>query len=78
MKIGPFNLGDKSKIVGVISMIWLTVTSIILLFPQEIHPTEGITFENFNYTAVVVIFTMFIAAIHWYLPEKFGGAKHHF
>ena len=34
--------------------------------------------ENFNYTGIVVFATMIGAAIYWYLPERLGGARHHF
>lgn len=68
-----FNLGRVSHAVGWVAFVWLICTSMMLFFPQKIDPRLGVTYENFNYTFVVVFSALLIAAIYWALPRPYGA-----
>ncbi len=61
-----------------LSLAWCATTSVMLFFPQKIDPVLGFTKDNYNYTWVVVLITLLMAALYWYLPASLGGARHHF
>ena len=61
---------------GIISVFYLTVTSILFLFPTELD-NGRLTFAVFNYTPIVLFFVMVIATIYWWLPAPYG-ARHFF
>jgi amino acid transporter len=72
-----FNLGKYSLLVGWISAIWLTLTSVIMFLPTSYDPILGYTVDNFNYTIVVISITGAFAFVYWILPEPYG-ARHFF
>ena len=62
---------------GRIAFYWLAFSTLILLFPTEIDPVNGITWDNFNYTPVILVLLVSVALGFWHLPAPFG-AKHFF
>ena len=52
------------------------MTSLFMLLPTELDPnTGGITWDNFNYTPVVMTMLVVMMCGHWNLPRPYG-AKH--
>ena len=68
-----FNLGRYSLLIGWIAAIWLTVTSTIMFLPNSYDPVKGITFDNFNYTFLVISGTGLVASVYWNLPAPYGA-----
>jgi hypothetical protein len=77
-KQGPWNIGRFSYINGVISALFLVVTSICFFFPTSFDDNMQQTAENFNYTIVVFTGALVIAGTYWFLPKSLGGARHFF
>ncbi|KAI9350656.1 APC amino acid permease [Obelidium mucronatum] len=68
-KPGPFNLGKFSKIVGVISLIWICAITVLFVLPTSMP----VTARNMNYACVLVgavgfgaFFTFILSARHWF------------
>lgn len=76
-KNNGFSLGRFSIILGWISFIWLMITSTVLILPSRRDPLLGINAENFNYTSVVIVFTLLFIVVNWNLPKPYG-VKHFF
>eukprot|EP00347_Sterkiella_histriomuscorum_P010241 403377050 len=76
-KRSSFHLGPFSEVIGWISVIWLFITSIFFLLPNEFDENGYQTATNFNYTSVVVGGVLFIALAYWFLPAP-HGARHFF
>lgn len=68
---GSFNLGISSVFLSFLSFLWLAGTSIVICFPNQTDPVQGITINNLNYSPVAVGLTLLVAAAWWYL----GGAR---
>jgi choline transport protein len=67
--VGDFYLGRFGVPIGVISCIWLFVTSLLALFPTK-YPVDK---DNMNYAIVIIAGVGCIAAVHW-----FASARHRF
>jgi hypothetical protein len=72
-----FNLGPFSLFLSVVALLWLLFATAILLFPTETDPVKGITWDNLNYTPVILFLSLTICLGFWCLPYPVG-AKHHF
>lgn len=70
---GKFHLGRFSMVIGIASVIWLFVTSVILLFPFN-YP---ITAENMNWCVVVLVGVSVFATVYWIFcaRHRFIGPK---
>ena len=67
--MGDFDLGRFGVPIGVISCIWLFVTSVFALLPTEYPVTKN----NMNYAMVIIAGVGCIAAVYW-----FASARHRF
>lgn len=56
-----FTLGIISKPLGLLSVLWLSVTSVFLFLPTELP----VTADNMNYTMLVVGLVFLIGAVYW-------------
>ncbi|KAJ2927013.1 hypothetical protein H1R20_g10097, partial [Candolleomyces eurysporus] len=65
---GPFYLGPLSAPCAVISVVFMTVMSIIFLFPTSPTTTVG----DMNYTVVVLGGVLFLSMVWYYIPV-YGG-----
>lgn len=72
-----FNLGRLLLAVGWLAVVWLGLTSAVLLLPSRQDPVRGLTWENFNYAPVVAALTLAFATVNWNLPRPYG-VKHYF
>ncbi|CAF1560936.1 unnamed protein product [Adineta ricciae] len=70
---GEFNLGRFGVPIAIISSIWLTITSTIMLFPAN-YP---ITKKNMNYAVAVIGGVAIIASLYWIFSARhsFAGPK---
>lgn len=70
---GHFTLGRFSKPLHILSIIWLSLLSLVLMFPSTIPVTRN----NFNYAPVVLVILTIIFAVSWYKARTdfTGGAK---
>jgi amino acid transporter len=60
-KPGPWHLGAWSRPIGIISVIWVILISILFMLPTA----TPITAVSFNYTPVLVLGTLLIITIWW-------------
>ncbi|KAG0018169.1 hypothetical protein BGZ81_010352 [Podila clonocystis] len=72
---GPFSLGKFSTPVGIVSSIWIMVTSVLFLCPT----TAPVTVENMNYALVPFVLVIGMCSLyyalwgrHWFTP---GGTR---
>ena len=65
--VGDFHLGRFGVPIAIISSVWLFVTSIFALLPQEYPVTK----DNMNYAIVISAGIGCIAAVYW-----FASARH--
>ncbi|KAF8714403.1 hypothetical protein AX14_012718 [Amanita brunnescens Koide BX004] len=65
---GPFHLGVFSLPIAFIATSWMTVMTIIFLFPANPNPGS----QSMNYAVVVFGGVLFLATIYFYCP-KYGG-----
>ena len=73
-----FSLGRYSLLIGWTAFVWLFLASITLLMPMRTNRIDGIwSVDNFNYTILVVAFTLAVALVYWNLPRPYG-AKYFF
>jgi amino acid transporter len=72
-----FDLGWLSIPIGWVSVIWLCLTSVFFLLPLRFDENMHQTFEDFNYTSVVVGLILVIAFLYWGLSARkfFTGPK---
>lgn len=71
---GVFRLKRFSIPIGIISWIWLMLTTILLACPNVSDPVEGITLLNMNYAGVIVGGTFALAMIYWqFIKHKYAG-----
>ncbi|MFJ9720759.1 amino acid permease [Streptomyces sp. NPDC101213] len=66
---GPWHLGRWSRTVGVISVVWVGVITVLFMLPQ----VSPVTPETFNYAPVAVLVVLGFAAVWW-----FASARHWF
>jgi amino acid transporter len=66
MKNSDMALGILSLPLGILSCLWLSVTTIILLLPT----TYPVTSASMNFTVVAVGFVIFFGVINWELNSK--------
>jgi len=71
--VGEFNLGRFSIPIGIISSIWLTITSIVMFFPEQYPVTK----DSMNYSIVIIGGILIIAGIYWIVSARhwFVGPK---
>jgi amino acid transporter len=69
----PISLGRWSSTLGLASIVWLSLTSLVFLFPT-VNP---VTASSMNYSCVVLAGILFFAALNWELVSKhsFTGPK---
>ncbi|CDW80970.1 uncharacterized amino-acid permease-like [Stylonychia lemnae] len=72
-----YNIGKYSVINSWVSFLWLIISSLVLFFPLRYDPQQGITAQNFNYTASVMLGALMIASIFWIFPLG-NGARNYF
>ncbi|ORZ12458.1 amino acid transporter [Lobosporangium transversale] len=72
---GPFNLGKFSVPVGIVSTLWIVITSVLFLCPT----LAPVTAENMNYAAVPFVLVIGLCALYyalwgrkWFKP---GGTR---
>ena len=72
-KQGNFSLGRWSILIGWLSAIWLTFTSILFFWPLEFPVTS----DSMNWTVVVVAGVMIICMLYWVISARhwFVGPK---
>jgi choline transport protein len=61
-----FRLGRLGRVFGWVSLVWMTLMSVMLCFPQYVPVTAA----TMNYTAPVVIGLFLIAALNWHLYAR--------
>jgi hypothetical protein len=71
--VGKFHLGRFGVPIAIVSSVWLTITSLIMLFPV----TYSITKDNMNYAIIVVGGVALIASFYWTVSARhsFVGPK---
>jgi amino acid transporter len=70
---GPWQLGQWSRPVGIIAVIWIGFIAILFVLPQA-YP---ISLTNFNYAIVAVGVVLLYAGGYWFLSARnwFKGPK---
>ncbi|PFH62472.1 hypothetical protein XA68_13374 [Ophiocordyceps unilateralis] len=68
-KPASWNLGSLSRVIGYITILWLSLLSVVLLLPQ-VFP---VTMETLNYSPICLAFVTFVSVIGWHLPCGWGG-----
>jgi amino acid transporter len=63
---GPWNLGRWSRPVAVVAVVWIGLSSILFLLPQQ-HP---ITHKTFNYAPVALAVVLTIATVWWFVTAR--------
>jgi amino acid transporter len=67
-KPGPFNLGSWGLPVAVIAIAWMSLISVVFLFPV----TPQTDAQDMNYSVVVTGGTLILSLVWYYFP-KYGG-----
>ncbi len=65
-KRGPWHLGAWSKVIGIISVLWVVFISILFMLPNA----SPITAQTFNYTPVVVLGALIILVVWWMVSVR--------
>jgi amino acid permease (GABA permease) len=70
---GPWQLGRWSRPIGIISVAWVAIISVLFMLPV----TSPITWTNFNYTVIAVVVVLGFAGIWWLVSARnwFTGPK---
>jgi uncharacterized BrkB/YihY/UPF0761 family membrane protein len=70
---GPWHLGRWSRPVGIVSVVWVGVITVLFMLPQ----VSPVTWESFNYAPVAVLVVLGFAAAYWFLSARrwFTGPK---
>jgi amino acid transporter len=63
---GPWHLGQWSKPIGIIAVVWVVFISVLFMLP----PLYPITWVTFNYTPVVVLGTLVILVVWWMVSVR--------
>jgi amino acid transporter len=66
---GPWHLGRWSGTIGVVSVVWVAVITVLFMLPQ----VSPVTWETFNYAPVAVVVVLGFAATWW-----LSSARHWF
>ena len=71
---GPWHLGQWSKPVGIIAVIWIVFISILFVLPQA---APGNTLATFNFAIVAVAVVLIYSGGYWFLSARnwFKGPK---
>ena len=67
-KVGPWNLGRWSPVIGWIAVIWVIFICILFVLP----PVRPITVDTFNYAPIAVVAVLAWATLTWII----GGRQH--
>jgi amino acid permease (GABA permease) len=72
-KPGPWQLGRWSRPIGIISVIWVVIITILFMLPT----VSPITVASFNYTVLAVVAVLGFAGIWWLASARkwFTGPK---
>jgi amino acid permease (GABA permease) len=70
---GPWHLGRWSKPIGIVSVAWVVVITVLFMLPTA----SPITWTNFNYTVIAVVAVLGFAWIYWLVSARkwFTGPK---
>jgi amino acid permease (GABA permease) len=68
-RVGPWNLGRWSAVVGWIAIVWVAFIVVLFMLP----PANPITVDSFNYAPIAVLAVIVFATATWFL-----GGRHHF
>jgi amino acid permease (GABA permease) len=63
---GPWNLGRWSRPVTTVAIVWIFLSSILFLLPQQ-YP---ITHKTFNYAPVALAVVLFTATVWWFVTAR--------
>ncbi|TNV80914.1 hypothetical protein FGO68_gene5046 [Halteria grandinella] len=76
-KTSSFSLGALSLPLGWLSVIWLFLTSIFFLLPLKFDENMHQTWEDFNWTPVVLGGMSVVAMVYWWVSARkfFQGPK---
>ena len=66
LQLSPMSLGSWSFPLGVISTVWLSITTLLLLFPT----TYPVTAQSMNYTCVAVGAVILFGILNWEMNSK--------
>ncbi|KXN84941.1 hypothetical protein AN958_11883 [Leucoagaricus sp. SymC.cos] len=66
-KPGPFNLGQWSRSIGAIAVLWSIFVGVVLLFPLDPHIRSS---NDMNYAVVIVMGVFFLSALTWILSAR--------
>jgi len=71
---GPWHLGQWSRVVGVIAVLWIVLIAILFILPSV---APGNTLQTFNYAIVAVAVVVAYSGGYWFLSAKnwFHGPK---
>jgi amino acid transporter len=71
---GPWHLGQWSRVVGIIAVVWIVFISILFLLPSA---APGNNLATFNFAPVAVGVVLLYAGGYWFLSAKnwFKGPK---
>ncbi|MGK5630442.1 amino acid permease [Streptomyces sp. URMC 123] len=58
---GPWHLGRFSRPIGIVSVAWVAVITVLFMLPQ-VHP---VTVETFNYAPIAVVAVLGFAGVWW-------------
>jgi amino acid permease (GABA permease) len=70
---GPWHLGRWSTPIGIISVIWVAIITILFMLPTA----SPVTWKTFNYTVIAVVVVLGFAGIYWLVSARkwFTGPK---
>jgi amino acid transporter len=63
---GPWHLGQWSRPIGIIAILWVIFISVLFMLPTA----NPITLVTFNYTPVVVLGTLIALVIWWFVSVR--------
>jgi amino acid permease (GABA permease) len=58
---GPWHLGRWSKPIGIVSVVWVVIITVLFMLPAA----SPITWKNFNYTVIAVVVVLGFAWVYW-------------
>ena len=68
---GPWHLGRWSRAIGVVSVAWVAVITVLFMLPQ----VSPVTWETFNYAPVAVLVVLGFAAVWWFSRRPGTGSS---
>jgi amino acid permease (GABA permease) len=63
---GPWHLGRWSKPIGIVSVAWVVIITVLFMLPTA----SPITWSNFNYTVIAVVAVLGFAGIYWVVSAR--------